>query len=373
MKKEFIEFKCIAVKQPIGQFYIGVMNYDDVVYISYVDIMRLETGSEMREVEIYSGIQRELNESRASEIGKYVTMIDATFPTSIILHLAPDSISFDSREGIMKIPFKNNVAKVLDGQHRIRGFKNFKEPSENFQLNITLFVGMELEEQAIVFATINQTQTKVNRSLVANLFQFAINRSPQKTAHQIVRALNEKEGSPFKDKIKILGSADDKEKETITQATFVDNILQYITKDKATDRDIYKRGKKPMKYSGEDAKKYFLRDLFLDEKDGEIAKIIWNYFAAIQKKWPKAWNQIAPQMILNRTTGFTSLMRFFKDIYLNTVKDNIGGIPSIAAYLQTIDKISLKDEDFNKENFKPGGSGIADLYKRLLYDSKINK
>lgn len=60
------------------------MNHEDLITISYVDIRRLETGSEMREVEIYTGIQRELSKSRVKEIAKYVNMVDATFPTGVI-------------------------------------------------------------------------------------------------------------------------------------------------------------------------------------------------------------------------------------------------------------------------------------------------
>ncbi len=372
MEKVFINLKCLEVNQPIGKFYIAVINYDDLAFISFVDIMRLENQTEMREVEIYSGIQRELSEKRANEIGKYVTMVDATFPTGIILHINSGVIEYDEKKGTMQIPYKNNIAKVLDGQHRIRGFKDFKKPGENFQLNITIFIGMELEDQALVFATINQTQTKVNKSLVANLFQFAIKRSPQKTAHQIVRALNEKDGSPFKDKIKILGTADDKEMETITQATFVDSLLQYMTKDKSVDRDIYKRGGKPSKYNPEETKKYFLRNLFIDEKDGDIAKIIWNYFQAVQLKWPMAWNEIQPTMILNRSTGFIALMRFFKDAYLYLVKDKISTIPTLQEFMNVFDKISLKDTAFNRDNFKPGGSGRSELYQKFKNDSKFD-
>ena len=51
---------------------------------------------------------------------------------------------------------------------------------------------------------------------------------------------NEEECTPlFIDKIKILGTAESSN-ETITQSTFVDSILKYITRDKQSDRDFYR-------------------------------------------------------------------------------------------------------------------------------------
>jgi DGQHR domain-containing protein len=368
---DYIEFKCLEIVQPLGKFYIGVMNYDDLINISYADIRRLESRLEQREVEIYSGIQRELSPKRVKEISKYVNLIDATFPTSIILHVEPDYADYDSNNQIMKIVNKNNVAKVIDGQHRISGLESFAQDDKHFQLNITLFVGMELEDQAIVFATINQTQTKVNRSLVADLFEFAKTRSPQKTAHNIVRALNEKVGSPFKDKIKILGTAHDKERETITQSTFVESLIKYITKDKMRDRDMYKRNKVPEKYEGKELRERFFRNLFIEEQDGSIAKIILNYFSAIQNKWPRAWNNIQPELILNRSTGFISLMRFLKNCYLNFAGENIGKIVSTEEFQSIFNRINISDEDFNRENYLPGSGGQSKLYSDLVEKSEL--
>lgn len=359
-----IKFRCLKCSQPIGDFYIGVINHEDLITISYADVRRLETGSEMREVEVYTGIQRELSKNRVKEIAKYVNMVDATFPTAVILHINPeDIINYDEKTGIMTIPFRDNVAKVLDGQHRIAGLEQYPKGDDSFQMNVTIFVGMELEDQAIVFATINKTQTTVNKSLVADLFEFATHRSPQKTAHNIARALNQKENSPFKDKIKILGTANDKEKETITQATFSESIMKLLSKDYMTDRDIYKRGRKPPKFENNELRQRPLRNLFIDEEDGKIAKIIWEYFKAIEIKWPTAWGRVESERILNKSTGFIALMNLFRDMYVYLNK--IGEVIEYTDYLKLFDKVNLKDSDFNRSNFIPGSGGQSKLYKQL--------
>lgn len=365
-----IEIKCLEVRQPIGTYYIGVIKHEDLVKISYADIRRLEVGDEKREVEVYSGIQRELSKNRVKEISKYVNLIDATFPSSVILHINKEDVEYDNTDGTMYLPFRDNVAKVLDGQHRIAGLENYEGGPNDFDVNVTIFIDMELEDQAIVFATINKTQTKVNKSLVADLFAFAKFRSPQKTCHNIVRALNQKEGSPFKGKIKILGTADDKEKETITQATFSEKLLEYISKDPMDDRNIYKKGKVPDRFRGSDLERRPLRNLFIDEEDALIAKIIWNYFDAIQEKWPKAWWKVEREMILNKSTGFLAFMRFFRDAYVK--QGDIGCVVPKEYYLSLFQKTSLQESDFNRENFIPGSGGQSKLYSQLLEETGIN-
>lgn len=364
---EYATISCLEICQPIGKFYIGVIDSSDLELISFVDVRRLE--NEERDIESYIGIQRPLSKDRAKEIGKYVNLVDATFPSNVILSISSENAIYDPERKEMKIVRKDNIAKVLDGQHRISGFENYSS-KKPFQVAVAIFIDMELEDQAIVFATINQTQTKVQKSLVADLFAFAKYRSPQKTAHNIVRALNEKQQSPFFEKIKILGVADDAKKETITQATFVENILMYITKDKMSDRDIYKRGKIPERYYGKDKNKYIFRDLFLEENDSFIAQIIWNYFKAVSKKWPNSWDIVQNNRILNKSTGFIALMKFLGFIY---PKISINDSPSLSDFEQIFELIDINENEFNKENYIPGASGINQLFNDLKTKSGFSE
>jgi len=370
MENTSIKFTCIEVKQPIGVFYLGAINYKDLIDIAWADVRGLE--KKQREVEIYSGIQRELSPGRVKEISKYVNLVDATFPTSVILAVSSKNAHYDSKNHQMKIDRGENIAQILDGQHRIAGLEKCNYSTGDFQINVVLFVDMELEDQAIVFATINKSHTKVNKSLVADLFDFATTRSPQKTAHNIARALNEKNGSPFQGKIKVLGAADDKEKETITQATFVDSLIKYISSDPMTDRDIYKRNKKPEKISGKELEKLFLRNIFIDEQDAKIAQVVWNYFSAVSKKWPLSWIEVKPEMILNRSTGFISLMKFFKVCYLKLRSDK-KDVPTTDEFFSIFKTIKIADGNFTKTNYIPGTSGQSALYNELLDKSGLRE
>lgn len=349
---------------------MGVMDLEDIVDISYVDVRRRETND--TEIEKYIGIQRSLSQSRVKEISKYVNLVDASFPTAIILSVDSANAEYETERGVMRLKREGHVANILDGQHRVAGFEKANPKPLTFECNVAVFVDMDLEDQAVLFATINKSQTKVNKSLVADLFSFAISRSPQKTAHQIARALNEKEGSPFYGKIKVLGIADDREKETITQATFVEGLLKYISTNPMLDRDVYKRGKIPPRVSNDDEKRLFFRNLFIDEKDADIAQIVWNYFEAVSKKWPEAWNQIKVEMILNKSTGFVALMKFLKDAYLH-LRRGESAVVSKGAFQELFNSIDLRQDSFTKNKYLPGGGGQMDLYRDLLAASHLDK
>ena len=197
--------------------------------------------------------------------------------------------------------------KILDGQHRIAGLEAFQ--GERFDVLVTIFVDMDIEFQAMVFATINLEQTKVNRSLAYDLFAYATTRSPQKTCHNIARSLSSRDGSPFYNKIKILGVAS-RRTETISQALFVDSLLDLISTNPNRDRDALRRGGKLELPRRSEARQLVFREMFIQEQDGVIARVLWNYFKAVERKWNNYWKDPIRGHVLNRTTGFNGLMQF---------------------------------------------------------------
>jgi DGQHR domain-containing protein len=377
------KFPCLKIEQPIGKFYIGVIDAKSLCDITYADVRRM---GEDREVESYLGIQRKLSKKRSNEIREYSRTADACFPTSVILAIPAECATFneDSHELILnsttEIP-KGKIAKVLDGQHRIEGLRLLLEDEDHlfgdkvkFEINVSIFIDMDIAEQAIVFSTVNLAQTKVNKSLVYDLFEYAKAKSPQKTCHSIAVALNKYDQSPFYERIKRLGDATEgKGNETLTQATFINMIMEYISKDKIQqiqDRDIYLRGGRP-KYATEDeSKKLIFRNMMIDDEDQKIADVIFNYFSAVQSRWPIAWNQPSQGIMLNRTNGYKALMRFLRDCYLSI--STLGHVPSKHDFEEVLAKIDLTDNDFNINNYKPGTSGESALYRDLKDKSRLD-
>lgn len=370
-ESEWIRIPCIELHQPIGKFYVGAIDSHDLVKISFADRRRIEKGE--RDIEIISGIQRPLAPKRVNELRKYVTSIDASFPTAIILAVGASDAIYDDRAHVMKVRNDSNVAKIIDGQHRIEGLVGYD--GATFQLNITMFVEMDMEDQALLFATINLKQTPVGKSLAYDLYEFAETRSPQKTCHNIARLLNSRESSPFYKRIMILGTATGSPSETLTQAAFIDPLMRYITQDAITameDRDALKRGRRLTEITPDvvRVKKLIFRNLFIQDRDAEIARIVWNYFAAVAQRWSGAWDLKRAGIVLNRTTGYRALMRFLPLAYLSLGRDMV--VPT-AEFKAIFDRVKLDADDFTPERFKPGTSGQAELYRKLQADTKLDE
>ena len=119
------------------------------------------------------GIQRQLDKKRVAEIHQYVHTLDPTFPTAIVLavdercatieeNICTDgTASKDNRlvqvtlqnypeppEGEDPILFRD-IARVIDGQHRIAGLADIGE--KDFDLNVSIFVGADIATQASNF------------------------------------------------------------------------------------------------------------------------------------------------------------------------------------------------------------------------------
>lgn len=353
----WVTFRCVELEQPIGTFYVGVISSEDLIAISYADVRRIDE----RDVERYLGIQRPLVRSRVTELQKYVNTVDAAFPTSILPAVNAEDATYNPDTAEMRIRRDDDVAKIIDGQHRIAGLANAES---TFQSMVAIFIDMELEDQANIFATINLKQTKVNRSLAYDLFEFAKSRSPQKTAHQIARLLNFEEGSPLRGRIKLLGVATRGQRgETLTQALVVDRLLELVSDDPMKDRDELKRGRGLRRMPDGQWQRLPFRNLFIDEKDAVIARNMWNFFAAVDARWPSVWRPVERGFILNRTTGFSALMRFLGVLYPRLGPDQ--EVVEVRDYTAVFDRVEINEDEFHRDVFVPGSSGINALFRRL--------
>ncbi|MGD0098158.1 MAG: DGQHR domain-containing protein, partial [Terracidiphilus sp.] len=173
-KEDSISFSIpvLRVTQPIGSFFIGVIDRKRLCEITDFDVRRL---IKERDFEKYLGIQRPLDKSRVKEIREYVTTSDACFPTGVILSVRAECATYDDQTRTLQLsnhidpedPERNilyrQIAKVIDGQHRIEGLKELQEIQ--FDVNIAVFVDIDVAQEGYIFSTVNLAQTKVNRSL----------------------------------------------------------------------------------------------------------------------------------------------------------------------------------------------------------------
>lgn len=363
------EVPCLKAEQPIGEFYVAVLPYEVLCAISDFDVRRVL--KEDRDIERYLGIQRPLSKKREKELRKFVNFSDASFPTSIIISVDERCVDFDEAKSTMTLSnvldegdpiLARQIAKVIDGQHRIAGLYNFH--GEKFDCPVTILVGMDISDQSQIFARVNLKQTKVNPSLALDLFELSQSRSPQRTCHKITVKLDREKDSPFFKKIKRLGVATEgRSGELLTQSTVVKGLMPLISRYPDEDRDLFLRGRRPTPPDPKEAERLVFRQWFLEEEDDKIYEEIKKYFEAVSDKWPQAWRTPGKGIILPRTNGYLALMRLLRDLINYWTEP--GNPVAYDRYRESLENVQLADNDFNVTNYKPGTSGEAKLYRDL--------
>jgi DGQHR domain-containing protein len=369
----------LRVSQPIGSFFIGVIDCKRLCEITDFDVRRL---IKERDFEKYLGIQRPLDKSRVKEIREYVSTSDACFPTGVILSVRAECAKYDEQnrslelsnhidaEDLDRTILYRQIAKVIDGQHRIEGLK--ESGDLQFDMNISIFVDIDVAQEGYIFSTVNLAQTKVNRSLAYDLYDLAKAKSPQKFCHNAAVALDKGKDSALYHRIKRLGVATEgRFGETITQATFVDSLMRYISKNPMSDRDVYLKGGTPLKASTEESKQLIFRNMLIENRDLEIVDVLWNYFHAVRARWSVAWDSAERGDMLSKTNGFRALMRFLGPAYLSIAR-KIGEVPSKTQFEKLFAEIQMTDADFNIERYVPGTSGEAALFKAFKEKSGLS-
>lgn len=366
------------VVQPVGTFYSCMIPAQLLLEICQFDFRQIRDNNGVKE---FMGIQRPLKEDRVTEIRKYIATQDACFPTSIVVSVDERCASFVQEDGVQKlllrsyddpidpeimIPFRG-LAKIIDGQHRLKAFEG---TPINWDLSVNIFIGIDEGTQATIFSKVNLAQTKVNKSIVYDLFSLDRTRSPEKTSHEIVVNLNALSESPFFGLIKRLGSATDGVfGETLSQATVVKGILPYITNDALTDRDIGRRiGVWPDR-GPKDFERRIFYPFFQRREDHLILAILINYFSAIKERWPTAWENSGRGGVLTRTNGFNGSVRFLRDAYQHiTARPSV---PTKGQFLAILQSSTLTDEFFTTRFLVPGSSGASALYRGLVETTGI--
>lgn len=356
-------FTGIKVEQPLGEFYIGKIEGRKLASMSMTDVRNMRD-----EIDQRIGIQRELNAGRVKEIREYVHTTDACFPNSVILSVEAKNIRDEIKEiaeGVYEIPLieSDDTFHIIDGQHRIAGLENYDD-HKPFFVNVSLFLDMDIEQQAILFATINSKQKAVNKSLMMDLHTMQSARNPIKTAHYISRILNEKSDGALYHRITPFFTSPKNGGYKYTQANFISNVYKYISGNEIQlikDRDALKSNK-PLVYADEKARrKLIFRNMFIDESDEKIALLINNYFCAVDYVWHRAWNEDG--YVLARTIGFNALMKVLPDVVSKI--DVYDEVISIDRFVDILKSLEISEDEFNEDYFELTGYGQSDVVKLL--------
>jgi DGQHR domain-containing protein len=170
----------------------------------------------------------------------------------------------DSRLGILKVPEREGILRAIDGQHRLLALHADIDrfAGEDFSVPAIIFDRLPEDHVVQMFVTINAKHTRLNASHLVSLSGRQLYRDENlATAHDVVRALNDREDSPLYDEIKLLGVG----RGRVAQAPLAQELKKLFASDAFTPR----RGGDPH----EDAKKFFV-----------------NYFKQIALVFGGAWN-----------------------------------------------------------------------------------
>src|SRR5580692_766726 len=116
--------------------------------------------------------------------------------------------SEDSRVGILKVPEREGILRAIDGQHRLLALHADIDRFQGEEFSVPAIIFDRLPENHVVqmFVTINAKPTRLNASHLVSLSGRQLYRDEAlATAHDVVRALNDREDSPLYGDIKLLG------------------------------------------------------------------------------------------------------------------------------------------------------------------------
>src|SRR5712671_6931959 len=122
--------------------------------------------------------------------------------------LSFQSMDGDARVGILKVPEREGILRAIDGQHRLLALhadiERFRD--EDFSVPAIIFDRLPEDHVVQMFVTINAKHTRLTASHLVSLSGRQLYRDEAlATAHDVVRALNDREDSPLYDEIKLLG------------------------------------------------------------------------------------------------------------------------------------------------------------------------
>jgi DGQHR domain-containing protein len=363
------------VKQNNQEFLLGIFSIRQILsFTRYTE--RLIDRFDDNNFPVYNPrVQRKLENSRVVKIADFlIDDPDAIFPTNIVISIPSAGIESieDDGSGVTSVKIDQKVFDqiqlqngdvyftIIDGQHRISGIElaikrireelvelnavlrnsnsnSIKKKLEKRQtqlsnllginLVVTFFIDPTLEFQAMIFSTINRTQKSVPQSLVSSLFGLTERDTPQKSALEIVLALNAFELSPFYNRIKLHGGKYERnESPPLTQAGMVKSIVDLIsTNQRELERDRFRERNELIINCSADLP---FRVYYAKNNDKFITDIMFSYFAAVRQTFVLnnivLWDfeeNTKPTNILHTTVGYLALLNLLIEI-LKIEKDN---------------------------------------------------
>lgn len=139
-----------------------------------------------RDEDPVQGFQRNLAESRADDIARYLQK-SGSIPSNIVLSAQPSAhLKWHSRPQSISYARGQKAFLVLDGQHRLWGYKKCKT---EHRVPVAIYSGLTRADEARLFIDINTTQKGVPAALLLDIKHVA---KMESNREQILREIFDK-------------------------------------------------------------------------------------------------------------------------------------------------------------------------------------
>ena len=352
--------RVIKVEQPIAPIYIAKINSSDLLSMSVVDRRHIVDDDEVL------GIQRELKLDKVRQIKKYLSTYEATFPNSIIVNVKKeDLISVDENEIMLRK--KEDTFTIIDGQHRLAGFEGYTGPL--FELIVTIFIDLRIDQQAEIFSTINSQQTKVDPSLNVSLVLSDPLFTPKKMIVEIAQSFNFDKESPWYNNIKKTSGNNDGNDGLITLSAFSKPLFDltfpesdwYLIKNALSVNPQKPNFDFDANYKME---RYPFWFFYKNRDSASVYKILWNYFKVLQSLLEDDW--LNQESLLNKTTGYNAMIHLFKDLVPLCINERSFNYSFI---LQLLDPLKALNGSITSSNYGTSGTYASNQLFRAFWEA----
>lgn len=390
-----IEVRALRVEQPLGIYYVAVLPARVLLEVAFSDVLSatlMEDGSYELD-----GTQRLVQPKRLQAIADYINRIDSAFPNSIILaanYRKEDGLIEDDDEEdasgekmsnnrwiieedddrcILRIPSREKLAAIIDGQHRLFSFAQAKPQRLDMNLICSIFLDLPKPFQAYLFATINSTQKPVDKSLTYELFGYNVEEeaevywSPDKLAVFFTRKLGIDEKSPVKGQIVIAPKKDaalarlaQGARWKVSTAVIVEGIMRLFTSNPKKDSTNLHEGlrRKRSELGGMRKDKSPLRDVYLSNGDAVIYTMTLNYLIACEAVF---WKDAPEGSFITKTVGVQALFDILRMLAKGAYDQRNLSVAYFSSKLDPAGKI-----DFSADAFRnASGSGRSAIRKAI--------
>jgi len=218
--------------------------------------------------------QRQIIRRKIEELVQYYDQCRAardlpSIPGAVIIS-CDEKLKFDpmaegASVGTLKVPEREGILRAIDGQHRLLALHAAIETfgDDAFQVPAIIFDQLPEDHVVQMFVTINAKHTRLNPSHLVSLSGRQLYRDENlAAAHDVVRALNERDDSPLYNNIKLLGVGKGK----VAQAPLAQELKKLFSSE------AFGSGRRS------------------DEFRDEARKFFVNYFKQVALVFGAAWN-----------------------------------------------------------------------------------